>query len=105
MKIEYKNYVIESDPYCYILRVFWIKKETPKHLQKETYIKSEIEEMVEIETKFYPTVNSCLIAIREKEIKAKQSVVELKEYIEIISKIDNEIKDFIINIINNDNIK
>ena len=97
MKIEYKNYVIESDPYCWILRVFGIKKEIPKHLQKEDYIKSEIEEMVEIETKYYPTVKDCLISIRKKEIKVKEKIVDLKWYIEEIEKIDNEIKEFIIN--------
>ncbi len=89
MKIDYKNYKIESDPYCWILRVFWFKQDIPKWFKK---VKQEwVKEIVELDTRFYPSILSCFMEIRQREIKKRNTITDIEQYIEELKKIDEEI--------------
>ena len=83
MKIEYKNYVIESDRNSYILKVFWDRK-NPKTWEVSCWLRDEI----------YPaTLEKCLIRIFERET-AKITKIELKEIIEELKLLEEQfIKD------------
>lgn len=63
---------------------------TPKHLLKW---EDKVKEIREIDTRFYQTVLSALLSIRNMETKSIQSVVDLEWYINILKDIDKDLID------------
>jgi hypothetical protein len=62
MKLRYKNYEIEQDQYCWILRIYWIiKTEWSENIWEEYVIQST----------FPHSLSNALRKIRELEIKNK----------------------------------